>query len=84
MTAVDMAREYGNVECMKLLEMASYRVPLYRVMLSLHCSSVVQDMAGISPPSTARVIPSSPLEEFCTNERYRHLIEGMMMMVLRE
>ena len=72
------------MDCVKVLEMASYRVPLDRVMLSLHCSSVVQDMAGESPPTTAEVVPSSLLEEFCTNERYRHLIEATMMMVMKD
>ena len=63
------------MDCVKLLEMAGYSL-LDRVILSLHCSTVGhEDVAGESSAS-------SPLREFCTDERYRHLIEHMMGIVL--
>ena len=66
------------MDCVKLLEIAGYQVPFERVMISLHCSTVAQeDVAGESSAS-------SPLREFCTDERYRHLMESMLGMVLEE
>ncbi len=48
------------------------------VMFSLHCSSVVQeDTVGES-------FASSPLREFFTEDRYRHLIEPMLVMMVGE
>jgi hypothetical protein len=76
MTALTYAREGGKEECIKVLETALLKVPFDRVMFSLHCSMVVQeDMVGES---------SSPLREFCTNERYRHLLEHMLGMMMME
>ena len=75
-TALDIAREWGKIDCVKILEIAGYQVPFDRVMISLHCSTVVQeDVAGESSAS-------SPLREFCTDERYRHLMENMLGKVL--
>ncbi len=72
MTALDYAREIGDSPCAKMLEMAGYRNKIDRVMFSLHCSMVVQeDTAGESSAC-------SPLPEFCTDDRYRHLIESML------
>ena len=63
---------------MRILEAAALTAHFDRVMISLHCSTVVQeDVAGESSAS-------SPLREFCTDERYRHLMESMLGMVLEE
>jgi hypothetical protein len=77
---MDIARETDRIDCVsvKLLEVAGYRNKLDRVMFSLHCSMVVQeDKAGKSSVS-------SPLREFCTNDRYRHLLEYMLGIVLED
>ena len=64
------------MDCVKILEIAGYQVPLDRVMFSLCCSSVGhEDVAGESSAS-------SPLREFCTDDRYRHLMENMLGKVL--
>jgi hypothetical protein len=75
MTALDYAREIGDSPCAKMLEMAGYRNKIDRVMFSLHCSTVGhEDMAG-------EYSTFSPLRELYTDDRYRHLIEGMMGLV---
>ncbi len=77
-TALNIARGSYQLECMKVLKEGPYTIPFERVMFSLHCSNVVQeDMAGES-------FASSPLGEFCTDDRYRHLIESMVGMILEE
>ena len=78
MTALAYAKEGGKEECIKVLETALLKVPFDRVMLTLHCSMVEhEDMVGESSAS-------SPLLEFCTNERYRHLLEHMLGMMMME
>jgi hypothetical protein len=75
-TALDLARGNKKIDCVKLLEMADYRNILDKVMFSLLCSRVVlEDMAGESSAS-------NPLREFCTDKRYRHLMESMMGMIM--
>ena len=69
-----MAREGGLAECVKLLEQAPY-LPLDKVMFSLHCAGVV---GGVSRESGM-----TPLSEFCTDERYSHMMESMMGMVMK-
>ena len=75
-TALNIARGSYQLECMKVLKEGPYVIPFERVMFSLHCSTVVQeDVAGESSAS-------SPLREFCTDDRYRHLMESMVGMVI--
>jgi hypothetical protein len=62
----------------KLLKMAGNIFQLDVVMFSLHCSSVVQE------DTVGETFASSPLREFCTDDRYRHLIEPMLVMMLGE
>ena len=63
---------------MQILEEWPFERRLDRVLFSLHCSTVGQeDVAGESSAS-------SPLREFCTDERYRHLMESMLGMVLED
>ena len=61
---------------MQILEEWPFERRLDRVLFSLHCSTVVQeDVAGESSASY-------PLREFCTDERYSHLMENMLGKVL--
>ena len=63
---------------MQILEEWPFERRLDRVIFSLHCSTVAQeDVAGES-------CASSPLREFCTDDRYRHLMESMLGMVLED
>ena len=71
-----MARNFGRTECVKLLEAAPYRVPFERVVFSLHCATVVGG-------GGSRESGMTPLLEFCTEERYSHMMESMMEMVMK-
>ncbi len=76
-TALEWARKNsGKPDCIKLLEQAPYRQLHNRVMFSLHCAGVVGDGSRESRMTT-------PLWEFCTDERYSHMMESMMGMVLK-
>ncbi len=71
--ALECARRDGHTECVKLLEQAEYTIPYDKVEFSLHCGGVV------SRDST----DMTPLAEFCTDERYSHMMESTMGMVLK-
>ncbi len=75
MTAMSIAQENDQVDCVELLK-ELYKLPLDRVVVSLHCSKVVQE--NVAGESSA----SSPLPEFFTHDRYRHLIESTMAMIM--
>ncbi len=64
-------------DMVKILRHApSYFLLRDSVMMSLHCASVVKGAMSHESGMT-------PLCEFCTNERYHHMMESMMGMVLK-
>ena len=77
MTALDYAKHKFRPDMVKILRHApSYILRRDRVMMSLHCASVVK---GAMPRESGM----TPLCEFCTDVRYHHMMESMMGMVLK-